>query len=335
MGLARLRLSVVLLCLVFFGCSSEYGADSGYRFSTNATVDLSGTAVLKDIPPQKEDLLWRFLATSAEWRVSTAAEHDRCSLGAMRRRNIDQSWRTTLNGFVSDFDVGGRTRTRVVIRRTCLVSPWEPTEWSDWHAVAGAGEKSTTLKLMRSIDLNQPGLTSFLTLQGSQISIDVFEQSPDSKRTFTQHTVREIANMVSSLLKKTATGAIPPALLVNGSVLRSSKAVMDIADGPEPGTYVVSGFVNPGARGSVSLSVTDEQTGRSIIDEVSRRDCLEYTGWSANADEQFFFQCEVTVKAGDWQRSYPAHFELTFRPSGGSAGKLLLQASKRVYGWER
>ena len=101
------------------------------------------------------------------------------------------------------------------------------------------------------------------------------------------------------------------------------------------GIYQVYARINPGTAGRVYLKVF-EATRNTRLSAGRIAECsLEYTGWSDDPQEQFFYNTEITVYEGDWGVYYPARFELWFMPQDGGPERKLLEKIFKIEGWQR
>jgi len=111
--------------------------------------------------------------------------------------------------------------------------------------------------------------------------------------------------------------------------------VVRVDDGPQPGIYEVSGYVNAGKRGFIYVEAFNDLTGDKVMLADDEERTNEFVGWSDVPREEFYFNVEAMCKVGDWENEYPATFEVWFKPDDGSGERLLAKSRRRIFGWQR
>jgi len=61
---------------------------------------------------------------------------------------------------------------------------------------------------------------------------------------------------------------------------------------------------------------------------------VEYTGWSKNSLEKFYFNMKVLC-SNSYDGMFPADFQVWFRPNNGGSDRMLTKQQKKIYGWRR
>ncbi len=100
-----------------------------------------------------------------------------------------------------------------------------------------------------------------------------------------------------------------------------------VKDSVGPGTYQVYAYVNPGESGHVYLKVFEGGGNDPISDEdfsaFYKDETTEYTGWSGEANEQFFYNTSISFPKEGLVSHYAVRLEMWFVPeSGGPEHKL-------------
>ncbi len=342
-------LIVVFITVVGFSCAL---ADSR-QLVGSTDIDVSGMALKKITTGTTKEMLFRHLASSAEWFVTI----DNGALTAIKRgRDAEGTWSTTLNGYITDFGSKDVLQTRVAITLeepnknhlysigralglgAAATAFFQRNHIVSWHSIGRAGENDIVKLKMYKPSFEQPGIESWLELNtGSSLSLEVFEQAKNTDRKFTKGALQEVNSLIKNILaSKTApiTG-FDPSLLPAGSMKISKPVIAKIDDGFQRGIYKVRAYLNPGAKGYVYLKVINMQTKEEVLLSMEQLRTMEYIGWSDNPSEKFFYCVEAMSKVGDWEHEYPASFEFWFQPSDGSPKRLLHTMTRKIYGWER
>lgn len=291
---------------------------------------------------EKRELLLRYLCSSAEWRVTRFGETPviEGTLVALKRSKSEDGWSTTLHGYVADFTKDTLLQSRVMLRlqpyKNRSEDGWIRNNWYDKGAIGDSGVELNMYKPK----YEQPGIESYLVLEGEGVWLEIYEQAESGDRAFTQRAVNEINEELRHLLDN----GFSSTQLPQASTKISDKSEILVLDGMQPGIYMASGYVNPGEPGWTYFKVFNTETGVEVMYEMEQKRTIEYVGWSSDPKEKFFFDSEVWCKEGDWEHEYPARFELWFVPEGGDEGdegeegsgeRLLATAERRIYGWER
>ena len=276
------------------------------------------------------NLLLRHLASSARWRLT----EERGKLYAYRRFPLDGMWRCSLNGYygVYDFDhwsnIHYQFRILLGIDGPVMAEPWRKNLTS-----ARVGTAPVVFRAIEDKKHNQ-GIESYFVLESTGAALEVFEQSQQFGRPFTSLAVTQVQNELDAVLAsaRAREHGFDEALLPPESIQRGAPEIHLVGQG---GIYQVYARVNPGAAGRVYLKVFEAtRNTRLSADRITERS-REYTGWSADPQEQFFFNTEITVYEGDWDVYYPARFELWFVPQDGGAEHKLVEKIFKIEGWQR
>ena len=212
-------------------------------------------------------------------------------------------------------------------------------------------EDAATVRLQSSE--GQPGYTSFLRVAAAEgaVTLEVMEQAKAKERRFTRSALAQVSAELSravtereALLRDGYVASLwPGGELVRGPVR------MTVADGMQPGIYVVTAWVNPGEDGvtfvrvrqsgampSLGAAVTEVKAGAVLSEERMRGRSARRIGFAeGEADVLFPYQSEVTVYEGDWGEDYGATFEVVFAPEGGGSERVLVSEERVINGWMR
>jgi hypothetical protein len=338
------RITMVALLSIItigeIGCCGSIISDildqKGARNHAGTVIIDASDTTLDLFTGEKKELLLRYLCSSAEWRVTRFGETPAIegTLVALKRKRDQNGWQTTLHGYVADFTASILLQSRVMLR----LEPYKPRSEDGWirsksYETGEVGDASIPLNLYQP-KYEQPGIESYLVLEGNGAWLEIYEQAESEDRAFTQRTIDEANEELGQLMEK----GFSSSLLPPGSMIIADTNQIIIDDGMQPGIYMVHGYINPGKPGWVYFKVFNTETGVEVMYEMEQKRTIEYVGWSDNPREKFFFDSEVWCKEGDWEHSYPARFELWFVPEEGEDGsgeRLLASAGRSIYGWQR
>lgn len=293
--------------------------------------DHAGAIVNVELPSfhgSKRGMLIRHLATSCKWRVT----EEEGKLFAVRRE-VDEygNWSSDLNGFITRFvNPRGLYSVRTVIGIDGKI-------YADRFHAQAIPAKSETLRLPCSASVNHEHETYLCDEFGPSV-LEIFEESPVEKRAYTN---AELA-FVRDELNKLSTSAVAPVRGFDPNLMPKfsmgpAEPLMKVHNsGGGSGIYFVDAFINPGEAGKTYLKVFEATRNTRLSESSVRKDSIEYTGWSNNPKETFFYSSMICVYEGDWGVMYPARFELWFQPSDRSKpARKLLERTYRISGWQR
>jgi hypothetical protein len=334
----RYALAAATAVLALLSCCSSLGPKAPAAVKT-VTVDCSDATLNAFGDPAARALLERHLASSAAWRLTRFGERPgrRGTLAALRRRPVEGGWETTLHGYISSRGEGPYCQTRTMLRLE-EYKPGTSDGWiqNKWYDECRAGEKAT-VRVNKSKSYAGGAYQSYLLVRGTGVTVEIMDDEMTNERRETTRLLAAVnAELRALLASKTARErGFDPALLAPGSMIVNNDDQLTLADGMQPGIYMVSGYVNPGEKGSVFLLVFNEQTGEEVMLGTEKARTVEYVGWSDKPAEKFWFQSEAWCKVGDWEHEYPARFEVWFEPANkGGAPRLLLVGKRKIFGWE-
>lgn len=296
-------------------------------------TQLSGSRIENvDLPSfgeAEQDLLVRHLSTSCKWRVTD----ERGAVVAIRR-SIDEHGNWTGNrGFRSIFlKDGGHAQmfTQIVLS----TSKQYASSPRDNAVVARASAGPLELRVRNN---GTQGNESNLTDQFGNNAVEIFEQSPVLDRRFTQAELRFVKTELDALRNSEAAKRQGfDRKLVPEFSIRMGEPALKVLAGMQGGIYGVEAFVNPGESGKCFLRVFEATRNTPLSEARMRGPSTEYTGWSDNPKETFFYSSEIIVYEGDWGNYYPARFELWFEPADKSKPKRkLIEDTYKICGWMR
>lgn len=332
--------AAALVAAIFLSCCEGLRPKESEVVKT-VEVDCGDATLNAFGDPAKRALLERHLASSAAWRLTRFGERPggRGTLAALKRRQVDEGWETTLHGYISNRGEKSYCQTRTMVRleeyRPGTSDGWINNKWYDECA---AGEK-VRVHVKKSKSYSGGAYESYLMVKGpAGLAVEIMDDETMTARFETTRLFTNVNEELKALLaSKTARArGFDPALLPPGSIIRNKDNQLTVADGMQPGIYMVSGYVNPGERGNIFLRVFNEQTGEEVMLAMEKARTVEYVGWSEDAEEKFWFQAEAWCKVGDWEHEYPARVEVWFEPAAKDGKPRLLAVGKRnIFGWER
>jgi len=275
--------------------------------------------VLNEFATANRDKLIHHLAASPKWFVS----EERGKRYAYRRLLVDERWENSLNGFYGSHDFrssggeGSRFQTRVVIGFDGPVFSFRNVT----QAKLGTGEVPIAVKADGS-----QGMESYFSLQANRAVVEIFEQSDSGSRPATLLALEEVKRELEDGLR----GKSAPIAFPDGGA-----PSLELAGGSQGGIYQVRAYVNPGEAGRAYLKVFEATRHLPLSAQRIKPRSLARIGWSANPQEAFRYQSEITVYEGDWGDYYPGRFELGFIPDSGAAERMLIARVFRIEGWMR
>jgi hypothetical protein len=298
------------------------------QIPANATnVDLSCTSVLDRFQDGRRALLERYLASSAAWQVTD----DGGRRVALRRRFERGQWQTVLNMYFTEPDGPSEVtpqfqsshRTRIFLDGTAL----DPYLVSAVHGEARVGASSVDVPLV--FNPNDAGhFQSRLWIRGTDMAMEIDDGSDTMPRELTRTKLSEVCKELDQLESQESSLGID-SILPDGSVANSEMFSID----GELGDYQAAGYVNPGQNGFVYVRAFDQRSGARLSEKETRKR-REYTGWSSISDRYYYFGVQFFIDEGDSEHTYPARFELWFRPEDGGPERRLMTTERSINGSE-
>jgi hypothetical protein len=300
-------------------------------FSTT-NIPSAETKISTDVPAlsefgsAKRQKLIRYLSSSPKWFVT----EEQGQPYAYRRLVVDGKWQNQLNGYFTDFEIAPNTanhfQTRIVIG---FDGPVFAEPFSKKSTTAKVGTGLVPIRVVDDKELDQ-GKESYFVLQSRGASLEIFEQSRIDARPLTQLAIADVKEELEAALNgtndATGTGQLSP---------RKSEPEIQLAKGMQGGIYQVRAFANPGETGKVYLKVFEATRNTPLSEDRIKPVSMSRIGWSANTNEMFRYQSEITVYEGDWGTYYPGRFELWFVPDSGTPERKLMERIFRIEGWMR
>jgi hypothetical protein len=139
--------------------------------------------------------------------------------------------------------------------------------------------------------------TSFLELNlGNNIWIDVQDTAHRRSRKGTVTAFNYVATLIESASK--GKNMLYQELLADGSIkIKNDKQNFSVITDVEIGPGFVTGYMNTGEKGYITLAAYDDQTGK-LLQEL-RSNPESFIGWSANSTEYFYFAKRQVLFEGD------------------------------------
>ena len=282
--------------------------------------------------PQR-DLLLRHLATSARWQLAPY----RGKLAACARYSQNHRWTKTLNGYFSE-NIPYRDSTDFFQCRTVIGidGPVMADPFLGFATRIKSTQQAVTLAPHRD---GTQGDETYLVVDSKGATLEIFEQQRREHQpfvpVFTPQAIAHLQSEFNAVLAspEAAQRGFDPALMPPNSVTHGPPG-MDLVHGREQGIYDLFARVNPGERGYVYLKVFRGGGPSSVLGHDDDG-TAEYTGWSNDPGEQFFYNVPISIYGSGWAADYPARFELWFVPDSKQPERMLLAKYFHVHEWER
>jgi hypothetical protein len=273
------------------------------------------------------DALLRYLASTERWEL----RQERGRVYAVRLERVDGIYETTLNGFYRHDDDDGDRTTRV------LLALGEPYGLRVHYRITRAipGDRPINLTI-EGPHRGSPGYTSYLTVDGDEIFLEVYERAPELRRRFTQQALNDVSEELREVLRYIDVVA-ETGLLPAGSPHADPPppaAQLEIRDGMQPGIYSVDAALNPRSRGYAFMKVFEAETNLLLSGEAVKERSLRFVGWSEDGEVYFPYDSELKVYEGDWDTQYLARFELWHHSETGEDVKHG-EMTRMISGWQR
>ncbi len=259
----------------------------GDESSLETLVDFSATSILSDFESERAiEALLRHLCANPEWFVKWSKE-----IGPNKKvRQIIEATRSAKRPPTSEptFE-SGYHQAGVGIRFDVLPLGGSANEM---HAAVKPGAGKVKLPLTPAIDSSRR-LNSLATIEGGKLTVSIYESSVERDRALTRQAVLELCAELTAVRDNIAeieekgycSKSLPP-----GSVRRSTTDLpLEIRDEFHEGMYVVSGYVNPGEKGYISLRVFHVPSGEELDGDVHSWSTVQYVGWSRRPEDKFPF----------------------------------------------
>lgn len=318
---------IVLTVLSLSTCTSRQRYGGQLTQPPEAAISIQRLS-LDQFDDEKSSTLKRYFSGNSRWEVL----QENGKTYAIRKELRDGKYQTSLNGFYSNFnDSVDILQTRVIV------------SFGQYFGF-GRDESGITFTDTDNKDVDMtvesehngsPGSSSYLIIQGKNINIEIFEQSREVSRNFTEKTIAEINSELSEVLRYRdeidKNGAMP---VLTYYPSKTDSSYFNILDGMQPGIYIVQASLKLDKAGIVYIKVFDGKTKKRLSeDRITPRTTRE-VGWSKNGQTMFSYESELTVYEGDWSHQYEAKFEIWFKDNNG-VDKKLKEKKRIINGWER
>ena len=325
--MSKTRLFAILAPIALFltGCSND-NHDGPLSAPPEATVDLSDSTPNKFDSGARQTLLsyftWQCALGSAGGGGSELCGSSR---GCKRQVRNDNEW-ILQSGKQRLATKSGNRLFREALRS------WKR---QGNYTKAAAGTNAVKL-VIEGAHSGEPGNSSFLTVEGSGVFVEIFDQAPETERAFTQRAYNEVCRELSDVLKHQdeirATGKMP----VDSWYPISTPGApsFEVRDGLEPGIYVLSAFVSPKSPGIVYVKVFNSNSGARLSKSSLKKESTRWVGWSESGSRLYPYNTEATIYEGNWNTKCEARFELWHCDEQGKETKLI-EKSRLINGWQR
>jgi hypothetical protein len=290
-----------------------------------ATIDCSKTKVLADIASDRilRDRLLRQLAASSAWHVGQER-------GLIVATRIDAQ-----EGETAETDSNFGIQMRLFLGGYRLAGDIEQV---------GLGKAGVTeVKLPIFPDKYLAGSDSRLEVVAGEgeafVGIEIFELSKDEQRKLTREALSRVVGELETFKQKSAeveeNGFIQALTPVGSVVNMEGPGSLKVEDGMQKGIYEVSGYLNPGEPGYITIEVIYNKTGIPIAHEIMAIRTMQYVGWSKDPRQKFAFKTEVTLNEMVPEtegKDLDVTFRVVFHPL---QTRVLLEKQQRASTWER
>jgi len=177
--------------------------------------------------------------------------------------------------------------------------------------------------------------SSNLLIKGENINIEIFEQSKNIKREYTEKALVELNEELSYVLqynKEINNMGIMP---INKCYpIPPDSIIFNILDGYQPGMYDIQAGLKIDRTGTIYMKVFDDNTNKQLSSErITPKTTKDFT-FSKTNSSIFQYKTSLTVYEGDWKNKYEARFEIWFKDKKGNEKKLI-EKKRLINGWQR
>jgi hypothetical protein len=307
----KIYCAVVATCLIFYFI---------YRTPETVLIDCSPLANLDDFSdPNLKRALFRYLAASKSWRLMEE--------GDVPTAQFKEHW-----GNEPSIIASGDNHLQLYIHFGPFVS--ETRIRLSSFAIAGKPDQS--IHLEPSPDASKT-LGSAVFIKSPGVWLQILESNVKPERELTAASIKEVSKLLDKVKQNKAKilAGDYHEILPKGSSSFSDKDTLIIKPSGELGIYAVSGFVNPGEEGYITLEVHRVGSAESLIHPA--HEVTEYVAFSSNPNLRFSYELEVQIDVGEVNGKYPTQFEIWFHPRGGGGTRKLVEQSREinVYGSRR
>lgn len=293
-----------------------------------ATVHVAGLASLAASSAEQHDRLRLYLARDYRWLVTTwdgtRVAFLRGGAPGRRQHGSNGYQRTKADG------TGVQYRLGVYLDRATAMPGRRPVD------VVAAGTPSTPVRLLKNPH-GSGAYASTLWIEGTRGAVEVIEDSGEPARVQSNALVAALGEELAAVFAAPGHAAVDD-LLESGSIAGADVPTLSVdvhADGADDpvghGVYLVSGAINRGEEGSVTVRAfgPSNQPLRVTSLPVAR----EYVGWSSDATRRYRYGFEILVEDPDEREQLAARFELWFTPMNGGAERRLGSVERVIRGY--
>ena len=284
-------------------------------------------ASLVKLARENPDLLRRYLASNAAWRVY----EDKGKHFATRRWRIGGDWKWNLHGYYTRFDLDPFIKQKSPEFQTRLTLGLDGKPWFENAATTrpAPGEN-------KPLETRQDNgrATSHAVMTSDPVAVEIFEECAGKERRLTKASLAELERELAPLATE-ATWETARSLLPEGSIRRGPPSLELHGSRFGGGIYDVTIRANPGEPGHIYLKAFEVTQGTPLSSTTLDQASNEWIGWSANPDEQFLSNTHITIYEGDWGKYYAARFEVWFVPDSCAPERKLLEKNFKIEGWQR
>lgn len=289
---------------------------------------------LKYFAENKPNILLRQLKASPEWRV-TIDEQD---IVCYRREKGRDKWKVSLSFDDRTARAKVNKEDSASTRYTFRLKKKESEKTSNPYASL-CFKKAAPLAgdIHLNLKKSDQGIESKLALGQDKLWFEFYEQRDKEARIYTRKALtwlkdylKVVRDSEEEIEKKGYASR-----LIGKDEMRTGKPSFEIDDGFQKGLFDIYAWANPGEPGYLYLKAFDVKKGTRLSELRLMSRSKEYTGWSNNPKDLFYYNTHVTIYEGDWSHKYDARFELWFHPEDGSPERKLAEKTLKICGWQR
>jgi hypothetical protein len=174
--------------------------------------------------------------------------------------------------------------------------------------------------------------------ENKRLILNANEMSEDMYRTETTNFLYDVKQQLEKLARHSLNRNVDLSILPYNSYVLSNNSIFLVnksQDSLDLGVYNISGYVNEGEKGFVSIKVISRSNDEKIQDSGFKESAdVEFVGWSNNPEQKFNFCLAVKLGA-----RYPtpetaeAEFQVWFKPANSNKERMLFSQIKTVKIW--
>lgn len=292
--------------------------NNGPKLDDDAVCRISSLEKLLATPETKE-LLLRYLACHAEWRLYP--ERD----GSLHAARLFRYPEGTIapHQYYSHFLPWGEDKKLV----------GDPARHFQFHFHIAFGSKTWDGKSFHpQTKTERKDNTWYNRFPCGTAQLVIYDQSQFPGRHMTKAAIDLAEQEFASLFQNQQNWK----QLLPKDSFRNGQPDLTLRNGMQGGIYEVSTWCNPGEKGVIYLKAFEITKGTPLSAARLKPRSSTVSGWSDNPQEQFLSAMEITIYEGNWGQFYGARFEIWFKPDDDSKPeRKLFEKNYKIQGWQR